>query len=120
MGAKKILIVDDTHTHLQHITSVVSGAGYQVITADSGRKAVEMAMNDSPDLILMDIVMDDLDGYGACREILERPETKDMPIIFVSTKSTRADSMWAQRQGAKSLISKPFEDEQLLNEIRKY
>lgn len=120
MAVKKILIVDDSQAQLEHIKNIVSSAGYQVITANSGTQGVEKAVNDSPDLVLMDIVMDDLDGYGACREILEKPETKNIPIIFVSTKNTRADALWAQRQGAKALISKPFDDKQLISEIKKY
>lgn len=120
MAVSKVLVVDDSPAQLEHIRNIVISAGYQVITADSGKMAVEKALSETPDIIFMDIVMDDLDGFGACREILANNEMSDVPIIFVSTKSNRADEMWSQRQGAKALISKPFEESQILNEINKY
>ena len=120
MAVRKVLVVDDSPTHLEQLRNIVDIAGYQVITADSGRTAVSKAISEVPDLIFMDIVMDDLDGYGACREILQNDSTAGMPVVFVSCKNNRADQMWAQRMGAKALISKPYEDEQILNELRKY
>jgi twitching motility two-component system response regulator PilH len=120
MTVKKVLVVDDSPAQLEHLRNIVSAAGYQVITADSGNMAVSKALAEIPDIIFMDIVMDDLDGYGACREILANSATSEVPIIFVSTKNNRADQMWSERQGAKALIAKPFEESQILNEIRKY
>jgi len=120
MSVKKVLVVDDSPAQLQHIKEVVSSAGYQVITADSGYEAVKKAIAEEPDLIFLDIVMDDLDGYGACREILENPGTSDVPVIFVSTKNTRADEMWARRQGGRTLINKPYNDDQIIDELKKY
>ena len=120
MTVKKVLVVDDSPIQLENIRNIVSSAGYQVITADSGSLAVTKAFAEIPDIIFMDIVMDDLDGYGACREILANKATSEIPIFFVSTKNTRADEMWSQRQGAKGLISKPFEDSDILDEIKKY
>jgi len=120
MPVKKVLVVDDSPAQLEHIRDVVNSAGYQVITADSGHEAVSKALAEVPDLIFLDIVMDDLDGYGACREILENPDTSEVPVIFVSTKNTRADEMWARRQGGRSLITKPYDDDQIIDELKKY
>lgn len=120
MTIKKILVVDDSPVQLESIRNIVSSAGYQVITADSGNTAVTKALAEIPDIIFMDIVMDDLDGYGACRKILENSETSDVPIIFVSTKNSRVDQMWSERQGAKGLIGKPYLDSDILDEIKKY
>lgn len=120
MAVKKILVVDDSPVQLEKIKNIVSSAGYQVITADSGKAAVSKAIAEVPDLIFLDIVMDDLDGYGACREILANKETSEVPIIFVSTKNNRVDEMWAQRQGSKGLIGKPYEDSVIIDEINKY
>lgn len=120
MAIKKILVVDDTPAQLENIRNIVSSAGYQVITANSGAVAVSKALAELPDMIFMDIVMDDLDGYGACRQILANEETSEVPIFFVSTKGTRADHMWAQRQGAKGLIPKPYKDSDILDEIGNY
>lgn len=120
MAVKKVLVVDDSPVELENLRNIVNSAGFQVITADSGAMAVTKAFAEVPDIIFMDIVMDDLDGYGACREILANNETSEIPIIFVSTKNNRVDQMWAQRQGAKALISKPYEDSHILDEIKKY
>ena len=118
--AKKILVVDDTAAHLQQMKEIVSGAGYQVVTASSGRQAVEMSVVEKPDLIFLDIVMDDLDGYGACREITKAEETKDIPVVFVSTKNQRADKLWAEKQGAKALISKPIDEAEIIKYLNMY
>lgn len=120
MPAKKILVVDDTAAHLQQMKEIVSAAGYQVITATSGREAVERTRSDKPNMVFMDIVMDDLDGYGACREITRDEETRDIPVVFVSTKNQRADKIWAEKQGAKALISKPVDSTEIINNLNMY
>jgi len=118
--SKKILVVDDTAAHLQQMSEIVSGAGYQVITASSGKKAVEMAKAEKPDMIFLDIVMDDLDGYGACREITRNEETGNIPVVFVSSKNQRADKLWAEKQGAMALISKPIDEAEITKQLKMY
>ncbi len=118
MPAKKILIVDDTAAHLQQIKEIVAAEGYQVITATSGREAVERARAEMPNMVFMDIVMDDLDGYGACRQITRDEATKDIPVVFVSTKNQRADRIWAEKQGAKALLSKPVDSDEIVSNLK--
>ena len=120
MPAKKVLVVDDTAAHLQQIKEIVADAGYHVITATSGREAVERARSDLPDMIFLDIVMDDLDGYGACREITRDQATSEIPVVFVSTKNQRADRIWAAKQGARALISKPIEQAAIVDSLHRY
>ena len=120
MPAKKVLVVDDTAAHLQQMKEIVSEAGYQVITATSGREAVERTRSEKPNLVFMDIVMDDLDGYGACREITRDKDTSDIPVVFVSTKNQRADKIWAEKQGAKALISKPVDSAEIVDNMNLY
>ena len=119
MPVKKILIVDDSPAQLQEMQNAVASVGAHIVTATSGAEAVEKAKKEMPDIIFMDIVMDNLDGYGACRDIKQDPATKDIPIVFVTTKNNRADRLWADKQGASAMITKPFEAEQLLAEIRR-
>ena len=116
----KVLVVDDTAAHLQQMKEIVSEAGYQVITATSGKEAVEKTKSEKPDMVFLDIVMDDLDGYGACREITRDPATKDIPVVFVSTKSNRADRLWAEKQGAKALLSKPINSDEIVENLKLY
>lgn len=118
--AKKVLVVDDTVAHLQQLEEIVSAAGYQVITATSGKTALQKVTAEKPDMVFLDIVMDDLDGYGACREITRNEETKDIPVVFVSTKNQRADRLWAERQGAKALLTKPIDKAEILKHLTMY
>ena len=120
MAGKKVLVVDDTAAHLQQMKEIVSEAGYQVITATSGREAVKKARSEKPGMVFLDIVMDDLDGYGACREITRDKETSDIPVVFVSTKNQRADRIWAEKQGARALISKPIDSAEIVEKLKMY
>ena len=120
MAMQKVLVVDDTAAHLQQLKEIVSEAGYQVITATSGKEAVEKTKAEKPSLVFLDIVMDDLDGYGACREITRSEDTNDIPVVFVSTKNQRADHIWAEKQGAKALISKPIDSDVIVKQLNTY
>lgn len=120
MSGKKILVVDDTAAHLQQMKEIVSEAGYQVITATSGREAVEKTRQEKPSMVFLDIVMDDLDGYGACREITRDEETSDIPVVFVSTKNQRADRIWAEKQGARALLTKPANSDEIVDSLNTF
>ena len=98
----------------------VAKANLSVVTATSGKEAVTKAKSERPDLIFMDIVMDDMDGYSACREIQSDPATQSIPVIFVSTKNQKVDQIWAKKQGGKGLVSKPYTEAQILEQIRIY
>jgi twitching motility two-component system response regulator PilH len=118
MSNHKILVVDDSSTDLVQLRNVVSKAQCSVITASSGNEAVNKAKAEKPDLIFMDIVMDDMDGYSACREIVNNPETSGIPVVFVSSKKQKADHLWAAKQGGRALISKPYTEDQILDQIK--
>lgn len=120
MANQKVLVVDDTSAHLLKLKDIVKGAGCNVVTATSGVEAIAKAKSELPALIFMDIVMDEIDGYGACREITKDDSTKHIPVVFVSTKNQRADKLWAEKQGARGLISKPYKDEEILEQIKLY
>jgi len=120
MSVKKILIVDDVAADLANLKSIIATTGKNIISATSGKEAVDKSVSEKPDLVFMDIVMDDVDGYSACRQILKNPETKDIPIVFVSSKKQKADKLWAEKQGGRTLISKPYTEEDILNQIKIY
>jgi twitching motility two-component system response regulator PilH len=120
MAINKILLVDDSPAMLNEMKEAVSSVDAHVITATSGKEAIEKAKSDKPDIIFMDIVMEDLDGFGACRDLKGDASTKDIPIVFVTTKNNRADRLWADKQGADALITKPFKPEELLEQIARY
>lgn len=117
MSISKILVVDDSSTERTNLTGLLENEGYIVENASSGADAVTAAKAHHPDLIFMDIIMDDVDGYQACRQILGDDETKDIPIIFVSSKNQKADKVWARSQGAKGYVTKPWEKSDILMAI---
>ncbi len=117
MAINKVLIVDDSPMDLANIRDIVVDAGYSVLTATTGTEAIEIAKAEMPDLIFMDIVMEGADGYDACREISQDQNTSGIPVVFVSSKNQKADRVWAELQGGKAFITKPFTPEQILDQI---
>lgn len=120
MDIKKVLVVDDSDADLSYIQKVVGDAGYEVLTAKSGDDAISIAKSEQPDLIFMDIIMDGTDGYEACRILHRDPETKDIPVVFVSSKNQKADRIWGELQGGKGFIGKPAEPEVLVEKIESF
>lgn len=120
MSINKVLIVDDSETELVNLKNIVSSTGAVVLLARSGNEAVEKAKAEQPDLILMDIVMDELDGYAACRAIKKDPQTSAIPVVFVSSKHQKADRLWAAKQGGEDLISKPYTQDQIVEKLKAF
>lgn len=118
MSINKVLLVDDSPADLANIRTIVANAGYSVLTATSGTEAVKVARVEKPDLIFMDVVMEGADGYEACRQIVQSGDTKNIPVVFVTSKNQKADRVWAELQGGKALITKPFTPDQILDQIK--
>lgn len=115
-----ILVVDDSPTERHFISKLLEKTGHKVSTADSGEQGVEAAKDMHPDLILMDIVMPGMNGFQATRKITTSPETAEIPVVMVSTKSQQTDKVWATRQGAKGYLVKPVDSEMLVNSIKSF
>ena len=109
----RILIVDDSPSQLMGIRRIVEKLGHEALTAEDGAAGVEMAKKELPDLILMDVVMPNLNGFQATRSISREPTTKHIPVILVTTKDQETDRMWGMRQGARAYLTKPFSEEEL-------
>lgn len=120
MSINKVLVVDDSTVDRMNLQNIVSEAGYTVIAAGSGMEAIEKAKAETPDLIFMDVVMQQMDGYQACREINHNDSTKKVPIIFVTSKGQKADRLWAEMQGGKALVQKPYTPDQIIEQINKF
>lgn len=120
MVIKKILIVDDSPTERLILSKILTRNGYQVEMAESGAQAVTVARDTKPDLVLMDIVMPDVNGFQATRIFLKDPVLRDIPIIICSTKGQEIDKIWGKRQGAKDYIVKPVLAEELLRKIAQF
>ena len=117
MSANKVLVVDDSPTDLANIRNIVSDAGCLVVTASNGEEAIEKARSEHPDVIFLDIIMPDMDGYEACRRLTSDTETKHIPVIFVTSKGQKADRVWAKMQGGRDLVAKPYTREQIVEQL---
>ena len=113
----RILIVDDSPTQLIGIQRIVEKLGHQTLTAEDGAAGVAMAKAELPDLILMDVVMPNLNGFQATRTISREPTTKHIPIVLVTTKDQDTDRVWGMRQGAQGYLTKPFSEAELTEAI---
>jgi len=109
----RILIVDDSPSQLLGIQRIVEKLGHQILTATDGAAGVETAKAELPDLVLMDVVMPNLNGFQATRTLSRDAATKHIPVILVTTKDQDTDRMWGMRQGAKAYITKPFSEDEL-------
>jgi twitching motility two-component system response regulator PilH len=116
----RILIVDDSPSQLMGIRRIVEKLGHDALTAEDGAAGVEAAKRELPDLILMDVVMPNLNGFQATRSISREPTTRHIPVILVTTKDQDTDRVWGMRQGAKAYITKPFSETELSELIAQY
>lgn len=120
MTVQKVLCVDDSATELELMCKIVQSANLKVVTATNGKDAIRCAQEEMPDLIFLDIVMSGMDGFAVMRELHKDAATKDIPVVFVSSKNQKADQAWAKMQGAKGFVSKPVSETSILEEIKKY
>ena len=117
MTIQKILLVDDSKTELHYLSDLLAKRGYAVRTAENAEEAMRRLGEETPDLILMDVVMPGLNGFQATRAISRDPETRAIPIILCTSKSQETDKIWGMRQGARDYIVKPVNRDELLEKI---
>jgi CRP/FNR family transcriptional regulator, cyclic AMP receptor protein len=114
---KKILIIEDNLEVRENTAEIVELANYEVITAEDGKAGVELALKEMPDLIVCDIMMPVLDGYGVYHLLGKHNQTSSIPFIFLTAKSEKADVRKGMSMGADDYIMKPFDGIELLNAI---
>jgi twitching motility two-component system response regulator PilH len=116
---KKVLIVDDSAVERQILKDIVTELGFLIIEAETGEDGIKSALEYTPDLILMDVVMPGLNGFQATKQIINNDKLKNIPIIMCTAKTQETDKVWGARQGAKAYVVKPISKEQLVGEIKK-
>ena len=117
---KKILIVDYSKAIVRMIESVMENEGYCPIGISDPSQIERTIDSESPNLILLDVVMPERNGFQICRALKNSQANGGIPIILVSGKSTTSDRYWAEQQGANGYIAKPFESVDLLREVRRF
>ncbi|RXR07248.1 twitching motility response regulator PilH [Pseudoxanthomonas composti] len=115
----RILIVDDSPSQLLGIQRIVEKLGHESITAEDGAAGVEVAKRELPDMVLMDVVMPNLNGFQATRTLSRESTTRHIPVVLVTTKDQDTDRMWGLRQGAKAYLTKPFSEDELSEVIER-
>jgi CRP-like cAMP-binding protein/CheY-like chemotaxis protein len=115
--SKKILLIEDNNDVRENTAEILELASYKVFTAENGKKGVETAQKEKPDLIICDIMMPVLDGYGVLHLLSKSQETASIPFIFLSAKAERSDLRKGMEMGADDYLTKPFEESELLNAI---
>ena len=118
MPIHKILLVDDSKTELHHLSSVLVRNGFAVRTAENGDEAMRRLAEETPDLILMDVVMPGQNGFQLTRAISRDPRWAGVPIIMCTSKNQETDKVWGLRQGAKDYIVKPVAGDELMAKIK--
>jgi CRP-like cAMP-binding protein len=114
---KKILLIEDNHDVRENIAEILELANYNVITASNGKEGVDKALHEDPDLIICDIMMPELDGYGVLHILSKNKLTAQIPFIFLTAKSEKVDFRKGMNMGADDYLTKPFEDTELLDAI---
>jgi len=118
--ARKILVVDDSPSELLLLLSALDGRGYEITTAADGEQAVRQAVEQHPDLIVLDVVLPKKNGFQVCRQLKQGQATRGIKIILVTSKTQDSDRFWGMKQGADEYITKPFEPQQLVASVERH
>ena len=115
---KKILVVDDDPYILLSLEFLMKKNGFDVMVARNGHEALELVEKQVPDIVLLDIMMPDVDGYAICKHIKSSKKLKDAKVVFMSAKSKESDIQKGYDLGASLYVTKPFSTRQLLKQVQ--
>ena len=116
----KVMVVDDAYSDLKLMESILQSAGHQVVSYADGAQLEERLLTEQPDVLLLDIVMPNRNGYEILRALKKDDRTRRTPVVLVTSKNQESDRLWGKRQGADEYVSKPFTPEQLLTVVRRF
>ncbi|MCF6285651.1 MAG: response regulator [Candidatus Hydrogenedentes bacterium] len=120
MAIQRILVVDDEPDVVSLLERTLRADGFEVLTAFDGIGALDVIMAEKPDLVLLDIMMPMMSGYEVCAQVKSNPQTKDIPIVCLSSAHTPDARAQSLKAGAVELIAKPFFPDELLAQIRRH
>ncbi|MEL6385002.1 MAG: response regulator [Cyanobacteria bacterium J06626_18] len=113
-----ILIVDDSSALREMVSGLLIKAGMTILEAKDGAEAQKKIAANTPDLVVLDIVMPNMNGYELCRWIKSNPNTQDVPVVICSSKSEEFDRYWGMKQGADAYIAKPFRPDEMVETVK--
>ena len=113
-----VLVVEDSITQRRTISSLLKKKGLTVREASNGQEALKSVQSNRPDLILLDIIMPQMNGYEVCRRLKANPKTQELPVVMCSTKAEDFDRYWGLKQGADAYIAKPFHPLELVGTLK--
>ena len=113
----RILVVDDTPANIQAISAILKEKGYQISVATNGRQALAVVDRVRPDLILLDVMMPEMDGFETCRQLKAAEKWRQIPVIFLTAKTETADLVQGFELGAVDYVAKPFNAHELLARV---
>ena len=117
-GNDHVLIVDDTLKNIQLLGTILREHNYQISVAQTGKQALELVAKEVPDLILLDVMMPEMDGFETCEYLKKNPATRDIPVIFLTAKTETEDLVKGFESGAVDYVAKPFNETELLTRIK--
>ncbi len=115
--AKTVLLVDADHAAAKYAEQILESEGYRVLVARDGDEALAKLRDTSADVIVIEILLPQKNGYQLCRALKADPATQAVPVLFVSVKSQPSDRFWAKRVGGNGFVAKPFDPADLLREL---
>lgn len=113
----KILVIDDSRTARAAVQLLLHRNGYETLEADNGETGLELAAQERPDAILMDIAMPGMGGFNATRQLTKTAGTSQIPVVMLSSKDQESDKIWAKAQGACHYLVKPAREEELIDTL---
>ncbi|GAB7027975.1 response regulator transcription factor [Geotalea toluenoxydans] len=117
MYSKKILIVEDEESLLKLESILLSSKGYSVVGVMDGKAALEEVKVNRPDLVVLDVMLPEMDGFEVCRHIKENPETSSIPVVMLTAKKSNNDVERGKQAGAEAYITKPFKSAKVIEVI---
>lgn len=114
----KVLVVEDSVAQQQMISDLLKKSGLKVAVANDGVEALEQMQQNRPDLVVLDIVMPNMNGYEVCRRLKADPKTQNVPVVMCSSKGEEFDRYWGMKQGADAYIAKPFQPTELIGTVK--
>ncbi|WP_072621390.1 response regulator transcription factor [Spirulina major] len=116
--SSKVLVVEDSLAQRQMISDLLKGSGLDVAVASNGAEALKLVKAYDPDIVVLDIVMPQMNGYELCRRLKSDPKTQNLPVVMCSSKGQEFDRYWGMRQGADAYIAKPFQPVELIGTVK--